>query len=52
MRKLWQGLAYIFAVILLAHFLLATVSPFIPTIICLGVVATVFLHFFDKHRRW
>lgn len=52
MRKLWQGVAYIFAVIFLAHFLLATVEPFIPTIICLGVIVAVFIHFFDKRRRW
>lgn len=52
MKKVWQVLAVIFAVILLAKLLLSTIEPFIPTIICVGAMVVIIMGYMGKKRKW
>ena len=50
--KVWHGFALIFGALLLAHFLLAIVGPYIPTILCFAFLFVIARHYVHKRRRW
>lgn len=52
MKRVWQGVGLVFAVLFLAHYAIAVLNPLFPVILIVVIVVTICVKGFGRHRRW